>query len=159
MKLTKFVFAAVLMISVAASFTSCNKDEDKGPNYIYSPAIETEIIRLVNLHRDSLGLGPLTVNSIISAECKQHSEDQARTSSMNHDGFSDRASRIFANFGGTNAGENVAYGQTSAQQVVTAWLNSPGHRANIEGDFNYTGISVVRIDNGPNYFTHIFVKK
>jgi uncharacterized protein YkwD len=160
MALKKYVKLLLIIALCTLTFTQCKKDEEtKAINYIYSPEIENEIIRLVNLHRDSLGLGQLTANLIIYNECKNHSEDQARNSSMNHDGFNDRANNIFANFGGTGAAENVAFGQTTAQQVVTAWLNSKGHRANIEGDYNYTGVSVVRIDNGPNYFTHIFVKK
>ena len=97
------------------------------------------------------------MNEIIYNECKQHSTDMANTNSMNHDGFTERASNIFSKFGGSSAAENVAYGQTSAKQVVTDWLNSPGHRTNIEGDFVYTGISVVKNSKGVNYFTQIFI--
>jgi uncharacterized protein YkwD len=134
---------------------SCSKDETASP---YS-AMETEILQLVNQHRASLSLGALTMNDIIFVECRNHSTDMANTDSMNHIGFNDRANNIFTKFGGTNAAENVAFGYTSASQVVTAWLNSPGHRANIEGDFNYTGISIVKNSKGVNYFTQIFVKK
>ena len=42
---------------------------------------------------------------------------------------------------------------------MTAWLNSPGHRKNIEGDFTHIGIGVVKNDAGVYYFTQIFLKK
>lgn len=42
------------------------------------------------------------------------------------------------------AGENVAMGQSTAQRVMTAWLNSEGHRRNIESkDFDEIGVGLV----------------
>ncbi len=57
------------------------------------------------------------------------------------------------------AAENVAYGQMSAEEVVDGWLHSPGHRQNIEGDYNLTGIGVAQNKDGVIYFTQIFVLK
>jgi uncharacterized protein YkwD len=148
-------FKKVLFVSLILVICfSCSKDDTEP----YSQ-IEKDILQLVNQHRDSLGKNALVMNDIIYAECKQHSTDMATSNSMNHDGFTDRAAHIFSKFGGINAAENVAFGQTSAKQVVTDWLNSPGHKANIEGDFNYTGISVVKNSKGVSYFTQIFIKK
>ena len=54
------------------------------------------------------------------------------------------------------AGENIAYGQRSADEVMEAWMNSSGHRANILGkDFAYIGVGVV-YENGTYYWTQFF---
>lgn len=53
-------------------------------------------------------------------------------------------------------GENIAYGQRSPQEVVTAWMNSPGHRANIlSNKFNKLGVGVHEV-NGTIYWTQLF---
>jgi uncharacterized protein YkwD len=39
------------------------------------------------------------------------------------------------------------------------WINSPGHRENIEGDYNLSGIGIYKNRNGVLYFTHIFIKR
>jgi uncharacterized protein YkwD len=46
----------------------------------------------------------------------------------------------------------------SADATVTAWLNSPSHKANIEGDINLTGIGAAKASNGITYYTQIFYK-
>ena len=55
------------------------------------------------------------------------------------------------------AGENIAQGQTSAQQVMNAWMNSSGHRANILNS-SYTHIGVGYISDG-HYWTQMFISK
>ncbi|MER2000423.1 MAG: CAP domain-containing protein, partial [Lysinibacillus sp.] len=56
-----------------------------------------------------------------------------------------------------SAGENIAKGQTSATQVMEAWMNSSGHRANIM-DAKFTHIGVGYVKEG-NYWTQMFIKK
>jgi uncharacterized protein YkwD len=55
--------------------------------------------------------------------------------------------------------ENVATGQHTAQSAVDTWLKSQGHRENIEGDYNQTGIGITKGKNGSLFFTEIFIKK
>ncbi len=77
-----------------------------------------------------------------------------------HDGFDNRIDVIISKIGRINAAaENVAYGQMNASTVVNGWLRSPGHKKNIEGDYNLTGIGVYKDANGTIYFTQIFLKK
>lgn len=66
---------------------------------------------------------------------------------------------MMKNFGITykSAGENIAKGQRSAAEVVTAWMNSEGHRANIMSK-NFTHIGVGYVAEG-NYWTQMFVQK
>lgn len=57
-----------------------------------------------------------------------------------------------------SAGENIAYGQRSPQAVMTAWMNSSGHRANILSS-NFTGMAVGHVNyGGVNYWVQLFVK-
>ena len=53
------------------------------------------------------------------------------------------------------AGENIAYGQRTPREVVAAWMNSPGHRANIL-NASYTQIGVGYVASG-NYWTQLFI--
>ena len=77
-----------------------------------------------------------------------------------HDGFDDRIEVIIQVEGKLRAsGENVASGHMSATEVVEGWLNSPGHRRNIEGIFSHTGIGLARASDGHIYFTQIFYRK
>ena len=56
-----------------------------------------------------------------------------------------------------SAGENIAMGQTTAEQVVDAWMNSEGHRKNIL-NANYTHIGV-GFSKGGNYWSQMFIQK
>ena len=55
-----------------------------------------------------------------------------------------------------NVGYNMGYSDP-AGRVVERWLNSPGHKKNIEGNYNLTGIGVIQADQVTYYFTQIFV--
>jgi uncharacterized protein YkwD len=58
------------------------------------------------------------------------------------------------------AGENVAAGQKTAQSVMTAWLNSPGHKRNIEKvGFEEIGLGLKESDDGIRYWTQVFGKQ
>ncbi len=77
-----------------------------------------------------------------------------------HQGFSDRAEGLRASMSVSYAGENVAYNKNlePVESAVTGWLNSPGHRKNIEvPEFAKTGIGVIKGSDGSYYLTQIFV--
>jgi uncharacterized protein YkwD len=122
--------------------------------------MENDIFRLVNLHRRSMGLKPLRMNALESSLAKQHSQNMASGKTpFGHDGFKDRAAYLNKKMGPIRlAAENVASGQMSAREVVDGWLNSPGHRRNIEGDFKLTGIGLAQGRRGMIYFTQIFTR-
>lgn len=122
--------------------------------------MENEILRLVNRHRRSIGRAPLQMNALESGVARSHSQDMATgRSSFGHDGFKERIARLNKKMGAfTQVAENVAEGQQSAREVVEDWLQSPGHRRNIEGDFRLTGIGLVRASGGMIYFTQIFTR-
>jgi uncharacterized protein YkwD len=119
-----------------------------------------DILRYVNAYRHSKKLPPLLPNSFISSVALGHSQDMLTGKSpFGHDGFNDRIARIRQRLGPLHVvAENVASGPMGAREVVDGWLNSPGHRRNIEGDFRLTGIGIAKKSNGMVYFTQIFAR-
>jgi uncharacterized protein YkwD len=120
---------------------------------------ESEVLAIVNRERAANGCGAVTVNAKLAAVARAHSVDQATHGTMSHtgsDGSSpwDRANRA----GYTHAiGENVAAGYRTAEAVMTGWLNSPGHRANILNcAAKAIGIGVATADDGTPYWTQVF---
>ena len=121
-------------------------------------AYDAEILALINDHRRSIGKPALATNQVIWEQANSHSRNMAAgTVSFGHDGFDARAAAIKAALGsGGSAAENVAMGFSSAASVVNGWLNSPGHRVNIEGNSTRTGVSAVKSSGGVWYFTQEF---
>ena len=78
---------------------------------------------------------------------------------VSHDNFFQRKQSLQANANANVVSENVAYGFNSAESVVNAWLNSPSHRENIEGNFTDFDISAEKNNEGKWYFTNIFIKR
>ncbi|HEX6749864.1 MAG TPA: CAP domain-containing protein [Longimicrobium sp.] len=94
-----------------------------------------EVARLVNARRRSVGCPPLEWDPGAAAAAQAHADDMARRGYFSHvspegrtpiDRLRERGVRFRA------VAENIAVGQTTPEQVVGAWLNSPGHRGNIE---------------------------
>lgn len=120
-------------------------------------SMETEILQYVNDDRKQHNLAPLQINVLESSLALKHSQDMANGKvKFGHDGFNSRAKAIQKAFGSMTVGENVASGQMTAREVVNGWLNSPGHKKNIEGDFVLTGIGYASNRKGDIYFTQIF---
>jgi uncharacterized protein YkwD len=104
-----------------------------------------QVLALVNQQRAQAGCQPLTTDPKLTELAQDFSAEMAARGFFDHtdpDGKTpwDRA----AAFGITNlGGENIAEGQPDAQSVMDAWMNSPGHRANIlDCDYRTIGIGV-----------------
>lgn len=99
------------------------------------------------------------MNEAIAAEAVKHSTAMADgKTAFGHDGFDARVGSIKRQLAATRKfAENVAYGHLGAKEVVDIWLNSPGHRHNIEGaTYNMTGIGTAKRADGTIFFTQIF---
>lgn len=122
--------------------------------------MEQDILHFVNLHRQSVGLKPLKSNSIESNVAAQHSRNMASGRvPFGHKGLRLRMNAIERQLGSVHTtAENVAYGVMSAKDVVDGWLQSSGHRRNIEGNFLLTGIGIAKDAKGYIYYTQIFTR-
>lgn len=123
-----------------------------------APGMEEQILELINRHRKTKGLPALQSNFVIASVAREHTMNMAtKRVAFGHKGFDTRSKYIMKKIGGITAtAENVAYGDLNAEEVVKGWLNSPGHRKNIEGKFRLTGIGVARDVQSRLYFTQIF---
>lgn len=123
-------------------------------------AIEQAILVHINDYRKQKGLSPLKMDSKIVHEAQNHSLDMANHAMpFGHKYFTSRIDRLHAKIKNSNAGaENVAYNYKDAQDVVKNWLLSPGHKRNIDGHYDLTGIGVARDKQGKLYFTQIFLR-
>ena len=148
-------------------FTSCSTEsaaEDK-INSIEVPVapeakqIEIEIMELINQHRILEGLNPLNDHDTVKAVAYTHTDYMIEEDNVSHDNFFQRKQSLQANASANVVSENVAYGFSNAQSVVGAWLNSPSHKENIEGDFTDFDISAEQNSEGKWYFTNIFIKR
>ncbi|WP_222930803.1 CAP domain-containing protein [Allochromatium palmeri] len=101
---------------------------------VTATAFETETATLTNNERQMNGLHRLAWNDLLLASARGHSIDMATNGYFSHTGLDGRDSsdRISdAGYSWNYAAENIAAGQTTPIEVVDAWMNSPGHRANI----------------------------
>jgi len=145
----------------------------KNPNVIYPnqkitiptiddvKAFEKEVVRLTNVERAKYGLKPLTENWELSRVAWFKSQDMIDKKYFDHTSPTYGSPfTMMKNFGikYTAAGENIAYGQKTPQEVVNAWMNSPGHRANILNT-NYTqiGVGFAKNSSGTPYWTQMFI--
>jgi uncharacterized protein YkwD len=124
--------------------------------------LELSIHQQINQYRQSRNLPALDFDPIISAQARIHSEEMAKISDLNHEGFNERLDSVAETITYQSAAENVAFNKGYTQPDATAvkgWLDSPGHHQNILGRYNLTGIGVAQNAKGEYYFTQIFVRK
>ncbi|MDJ0658813.1 MAG: CAP domain-containing protein [Crocosphaera sp.] len=135
--------------------------EKAGQDGQFLIALEQEINRRVNQYRLSKNLPPLTMNAEISYVARQHSRDMAsKKATFSHDGFDNRAKAVGKTIPYRSFAENLAYIKgypDLADVAVKGWINSPGHRKNMEGKFNLTGVGIAKNSDGEYYFTQLFL--
>lgn len=154
------IYCILVCLALLVCIVSCSKDDSSSDIEKQEVrSIAEEILQLVNVHRVSIGKEPLEMNALATDLAEEHTLYMIVQNDISHDDFDERSNRLFAEENASRTGENVAYGQRSAQAVMEAWLNSSGHRKNIEGDFTHIGIGVIKNDAGVYYFTQIFLKK
>ncbi|MCM3030615.1 MULTISPECIES: CAP domain-containing protein [unclassified Niallia] len=123
-------------------------------------AFEKEVVELTNAERAKQGLPALTLDTELSKVARAKSEDMSKNNYFDHTSPTYGSPfDMMKQFGVSYkaAGENIAKGQTTPEQVVKAWMNSEGHRANILSS-NFTHIGVGYVADG-NYWTQQFIGK
>tara|TARA_R110002126_G_scaffold87127_1_gene209939 strand:+ start:1782 stop:2285 length:504 start_codon:yes stop_codon:yes gene_type:complete len=157
-----------LLILSLIILNSCTTDKIKAistaakykmaKNHDYYP-IEKKALILINNYRFSEGLAPLKIIDHISSQAEKHIDYMITNAVVNHNGFTNRSENIIKVLGAEQVGENVAYNYNTPEAVLTAWLNSPGHRENIVGDYTHFGICIKEHpETGKKYYTNIFAK-
>ena len=112
----------------------------------------------VNEYLKCIGLTVLQKLDEITIEANDHTQYMVNLNVVNHDNFNIRYQNLVLEIGARAVSENVGFGYRTAEAVVEAWINSEGHRENIEGSYTHFGISVDQDQYRKNYFTNIFVR-
>lgn len=122
-----------------------------------APVTIREFAELVNQHRKTVGCAPLVWDERVAAVAQLHSEEMARHGFYSHVDL--KGQNAFARLNEakvpyTAAAENLASGQQTAARVLTAWLNSAGHRKNIDNcKYTHHGVGLAA-----TRWTHVFVR-
>ena len=166
MKLLKLNLLSLVLLLLV---TSCQKDEsftEEEANYSIdlNLANETdwqmadEILALINTHRATLNLPAIQRDQqYASAYAVEHTLYMIDKAEINHDNFVVRDEGLRSK-GAVSVSENVAWGYSTAEAVVNAWLSSEPHRHTIESNYTHTGFGVMKGKHGGYYYTQLFYR-
>ncbi|KOA20464.1 SpoIVD-associated factor A [Clostridium homopropionicum DSM 5847] len=143
------------------------------PNFIYPnqvikipdlsevKSLESRVIQLVNSERAKKGLNSLNHNWQLSRVARYKSQDMVVKKYFSHTSPTYGSPFVMIRNFGINyrtAGENIAYGQRTPEEVMNSWMNSPGHRQNIlNPSFSSIGVGVAKNSAGQYYWTQMFI--
>ncbi len=123
---------------------------------------EKRVVELVNQQREQAGLRAYRHNTKLSEVAREKSEDMRDNNYFSHQ--SPTYGSPFEMMDQFNiryqaAGENIAQGQRSAEAVVNAWMDSPGHRRNIlSNNFTEIGVGYAENEQGQPFWTQMFIR-
>ena len=122
---------------------------------------QQQVLELVNKERSKNGLSPLTLDYSLSNVATKKSQDMINKNYFDHTSPTYGSPfDMMKQFGISyrSAGENIAKGQRTPQEVMNEWMNSAGHRANIlNSSFTKLGVGIAKDSNGTLYWTQMFI--
>jgi uncharacterized protein YkwD len=128
-------------------------------------SLEAEIFTLINAQRTLAGVAPLSLNKALVTAAQIHARDMAALDLLEHDlpGVAQPtlvSRAVFVGYHYSMVAENIATGFPDAASVVSGWMSSPGHRANIlDPNLTEAGVGVGRDAAGNLYFCQVFGTK
>lgn len=166
------LFALIILTATSIFYTSCNKDTTEptltsGTQSAPANPSQQRLLDLVNQARTSghkcgnknyPPVNSVSWNSQLADAAKKHSDYMNSTGKLDHtgEGGSNAGDRVTAaGYNWTSYGENIAEGYPTEEDVVSAWLASPGHCENImNGDFTEMGVATSGM-----FWTQVFGSK
>lgn len=161
-RIKKIVFAALAAAALTGAAGAVHLDRPVQGSSSVSASIQSssaasEVVRLTNSARSQNGYAALVEDGALSEAAAVRAREIARSFSHTRPSgasFSSALSESGVSY--LRVGENIASGQKSASEVVNAWMNSPGHRANIlNSSYSRIGSASVNID-GTHYWVQLF---
>ena len=155
-RLLSSILGLALVAASAAEPDSCRRAPADESAYA---GLEAEVVRRVNEYREKEGLSKLRLDRRLVEQARRHSASMAAgDTEFGHDRFRDRVEATEIRFAAAaeNVGQNQGFSKP-ATQAVANWIKSDGHRKNIVGDFDLTGVGVARSPGGVYFFTQIFI--
>ncbi len=135
-------------IIMAPEYTGCGGQYPNAVNSVY----EQQVVELVNTERTSRGLPPLKRVTLLDQAARYHAVDMGQDDYFYHDSYDRQggnltmvcawSARIEIFYPNRSwLGENIAWGYSTPQSVMAAWMNSSGHRSNIlRAEFREIGV-------------------
>lgn len=133
------------------------------PNIDNVKGVEEQVLNLVNQERQKAGLKPLQMDWELSRVARTKSQDMAQKNYFSHQSPTygspfDMMKQFGISF--RIAGENIASGQRTPEEVMQSWMNSQGHRANIlKPDYTHLGVGYYRGGSYGHMWTQMFIAK
>lgn len=151
-------FTKSIGVTSKVSNTSTAEPSTNVHNTEFNQAYANEVLVLVNQEREKAGLSKLSMSTILTGPANRRAKEIKEVFSHTRpDGSEWHTVLDEFNVQVRYGGENLAYGYNTAKSVVTGWMNSPGHKANILGaNFNEIGIGVYVDNSGTVFATQIF---
>jgi uncharacterized protein YkwD len=112
---------------------------------VVDPSLQAALTRINSL-RAQAGAKPLALNTALNTAAQAFANDMATYRYFSHtgrDGSTPGKRITAAGYNWQTYGENIAYGYSDWNKTITAWMNSPGHRANLlNSRFKEIGLGV-----------------
>lgn len=139
--------------------TSTPETPEQGEDEGSEKTFERQVADLVNQERKKAGLSEIVFDESASAAALVRAKEiEASFAHTRPDGRSFDTALTDAGISFRSAGENIAWGQKTPQEVVEAWMNSSGHRANILGkNFTRLGVGYYQNPLGRAYWVQLFL--
>ena len=163
----KIALTSLLGVLSVLVFASCGSSSSENVATISStpaaaPAggLESETLFHVNRYRASKGLPPLQSHPGLLKLARSHSDAMQQRDEMDHFGFMKRAKTAQKKFEMGAMSENLhrSWGIVpTGGSIVNQWANSPKHRENMEGNFDYAGMAITQ--NGDQIYTTLLLGK
>lgn len=144
---------AVLAVGLIITQTSTHPPQAQAAKVLaYSTNVSISgLVEATNQSRAANGLGALAVNAALNSGAQSKADHMIAHNYWAHtapDGTEPWHFFSQTGYNYTHAGENLAYGFDSSSEIQDAWMNSPGHRANVLGDYKDVGFGIA---NGSSY--------
>ncbi len=157
MKIVAASRPALLFVALAigaASASPAPASEEGAP-----PDVRQALLDAHNKERAAEELPALTLDDQLDEAARLHAQDMVDHDKMTHEGAdgstpSERVKRVGYHY--LKTGENVAAGQRDVPAVMAAWMESPGHKKNILGEFTQMGAARVDDEEGRPYWCVVF---
>jgi uncharacterized protein YkwD len=155
----RLALLAVVPAALFGVFALANPAEAASPSIAQLASLQNDIVRYTNAQRAAHGCGALRVDVNLGVAARVQSNYMAGTGRFSHIGAagSTFVARISRTGYSSALSENIAYGYRTGAEVVSAWMASPGHRANILNcKAKAVGVGAIFSSNGTPYYTQDF---
>lgn len=157
---TIFVVTTLIILIITITLTQSNQDTRSraasGTCTVDEPLVldssEQEFLSILNAHRTSINKGELRASEKLTNAAQWQAEDMIENNYRSHTDSTGRSAQdrlVQCGIAG-GAGENIVWSTVSAQDAFNKWINSPGHKVNMESG-TYSQIGIARKSEGSTW--------